>query len=117
MAVKPDSSDDYSCCYEVDVSDIKPESLARMLRETVRHMGRKPGSAAKMMAKKDSDEYSDSPAKGKMEAAEGESEDNENDDLVELSRATRGDGNPPKVLNSDLPSDLARAMKKGKTRG
>lgn len=117
MAAKPVPADDYSCCYEVDVSDIKPEALARMLRETVRKMNGKPGDAAKMMAKKDAHEYSESPDEEKMEHAEGESEDNENDALVELSRSSRGSGNPPKVLNTDLPSNLAGAMKKGKTRG
>lgn len=85
---------------EVGVEDFKEETLQRIVKQLMTRLSKnKPGMAAK-------------------KAAEGERDDNEdeNDAVVGLSRETRGDGSPPKVLESDLPADLVKAMKVKKSK-
>jgi len=83
---------------ELDLSDIKEEAMHRLVRQLLqrRRDSMKPGSAAKRA--KDGDT----------------SAEDENDDLVELKRESKGTDPSPKVLESDLPEDVVTAMKSKK---
>jgi hypothetical protein len=85
---------------EVGIEDFKEETLQRMVKQLMSRLAdNKPGSAAKRAANGERDET-----------------DEENDAVVELSRQTRGNDSPPKVLESDLPADIVKALKPKKSK-
>jgi len=71
----------------LDLEDLSPAQLRKLLRHTMRN----------------------SMPKGKRppedDTEEDDADDEENEDLVDLHREKKGDSKPPKVTKDDLPKD------------